>query len=136
MVYLYVASLVGLGLLISGGVQAFEIGLKLTILPQADAEDRLWMRQPPMPPMFDAGSSLSETDGLTEEELVIVRRWLQDYERWEEERSGLNPVAARRERQGATALALIFVGIPVYLFHWLTIRKELGRGVCTTGNAG
>ncbi len=128
-VYLYVATLVGLGLLIGGGVQAFELGLKATILRQADAEEYLWARQPPMPYMLDAARGLSDTDALTEDEKAMVRRWLQDYERWDSDRSALDVVAARRERQAATALALVFVGIPVYAYHWLTIRKELGREV-------
>ena len=126
-IYLYVATLVGLGLLIAGSVQAFELLLKSTILSQADAEEAMWSRQPPMPYMFDVGRGLSETDGLTEEEKSMVRRWLQDYERWDEQRATYDAVSARRERQLATALALVFVGIPVYLYHWLTIRKELGR---------
>jgi hypothetical protein len=133
-IYLYVATLVGLGLLIGGGVQAFELLLKATVLQQADAEEVMWARQPPMPYMFDVGRGLSEADGLTEEELAMVRNWLQDYERWDEQRESFDAVAARRERQAATALALVFVGIPVYLYHWLTIRKELGRFVPIPGN--
>lgn len=125
-VYLYVATLVGLGLLIGGGVQAFELLLKSTVLQQADAEEYIWVRQPPMPHMLDAARGLVENDSLTEDEKAMVRRWLQDYERWETERAALDVVSARRERQLATALALIFVGIPVYTYHWLTIRKELG----------
>ena len=126
-VYLYVATLVGLGLLIAGGVQAFELVLKSTVLKQADVEEAMWARQPPMPYMFDVGRGLSEADGLTDAEKASVRSWLQDYERWDEQRAAYDAVAARRQRQLATALALVFVGIPVYLYHWLTIRKELGR---------
>ncbi len=133
-VYLYVATLVGLGLLIGGGVQAFELLLKSTVLQQADAEEAMWARQPPMPYMFDVGRGLSESDGLTEEEQAMVRRWLQDYERWDQQRAAFDAVAARRERQAATALALVFVGIPVYLYHWLTIRKELGK-ISPNGNS-
>jgi len=133
-VYLYVATLVGLGLLIAGGVQAFELLLKATVLQQADAEEVMWAKQPPMPYMFDVGRGLSEADGLTAEELAMVRSWLQDYERWDEQREAFDAVKSRRERQAATALALVFVGIPVYLYHWLTIRKELGRFVPVPGN--
>ncbi len=126
-VYLYVATLVGLGLIISGGVQSFELLLRSTVLRQADAEEYIWGRQPPMPYMLDTVRDLAGNDSLTAEQKAIVERWLQDYERWETERGGLDPVAARRERQAATALALLFVGIPVYAYHWLIIRKEFGR---------
>lgn len=126
-VYLYVATLVGLGLLIAGGVQGFELVLKSTVLRQADAEEAMWARQPPMPYMLDAARGLSDAEGLTEAEKAAVKSWIADYERWDEQRAAYDAVAARRERQLATALALVFVGIPVYLYHWLTIRKELGR---------
>jgi hypothetical protein len=126
-VYLYVATLVGLGLLIAGGVQGFELVLKSTVLKQADAEEAMWAKQPPMPYMLDAARGLVDEDGLTDAEKASVRSWIADYERWDEQRAAYDAVAARRERQLATALALVFVGIPVYLYHWLTIRKELGR---------
>ncbi len=126
-VYLYVATLVGLGLIIAGGVQAFELVLKATILTQADAEEQSWARQPPMPYALDAVKDIDRLDALTTEQKALVAQWLDDYERWSEQQKQLDVVRARRERQAATALGLLFVGIPVYLYHWLTIRRELGR---------
>ena len=133
-VYLYVATLVGLGLLIGGGVQLFELVLKATVLTQADAEEQLWARQPPMPYALDAVKNVEQLDALTDEQKAQVAQWLEDYERWSDQQAQLDLVKARRERQAANALALIFVGIPVYLYHWLTIRKELGKFIPTTGN--
>ena len=124
-VYLYVATLVGLGLLIAGGVQAFELILKATVLTQADAQEELWARQPPVPYALDAVEDLSESDELTETQRAAINRWLDDYERWEEEHQAVNTVAARRERQLATALALLLVGIPVYMYHWSVIRRDM-----------
>jgi hypothetical protein len=126
-VYLYVATLVGLGLLISGGVQAFELMLKATVLTQADAEDQLWARQPPAPYMLDTARGLEQVDELTPEQKAQVTQWLEDYQAWTDQQQQLDVVAARRERQASTALALVFVGFPVYLYHWLTIRKETRR---------
>jgi len=133
-VYLYVATLVGLGLLIGGGVQLFELVLKATVLTQADAEEQLWARQPPMPYALDTVKDVEQLDELTDEQKALVAQWLEDYERWSTHQDELDVVKARRERQAANALALIFVGIPVYLYHWLTIRKELGKFIPTTGN--
>ncbi len=129
-VYLYVATLVGLGLIIAGGVQLFELILKATILTQADAEERSYAKQPPMPyGIFEAdpAKEISELTELTAEQQVMLERWLVDYESWSERQEGLDVVAARRESRAATALALLLVGIPLYLYHWLTIRRELTR---------
>lgn len=134
-VYLYVATLVGLGLIIAGGVQSFELLLKATVLPQADAEEGLWAKQPPMPYALDRVKDLDGNSEISEEELVMVRSWLEDYERWSEQQADFDPQAARRQRRAATALSLLFVGIPVYLYHWLTIRREL-KGPNRAGVAG
>ncbi len=126
-VYLYVATLVGLGLIIGGGVQAFELVLKATILTQADAEEQLWAKQPPMPYALDIGKDAEQLDELTDQQKAMVVQWLADYERWSEQQEQLDVVKARREQRAASALGLLFVGIPVYLYHWLTIRRELGK---------
>ncbi len=91
-------------------------------------------KQSPMQYMLDAARGLAENDALMEDDKATVRHWLQEYERWEAEREALDVVAARRERQAATVLALVFVGIPVYTYHWPTIRKELGRMILVGGN--
>jgi hypothetical protein len=126
-VYLYVATLVGLGLIIAGGVQAFELVLKATILTQADAEEESWAKQPPMPYAIDTVKNVQQLDELTADQKALAAQWLEDYEQWSEQQERLDVVKSRRERQAASALGLLFVGIPVYLYHWLTIRRELGR---------
>jgi hypothetical protein len=126
-VYLYVATLVGLGLLIAGGVQAFELILKATILTQADAEEELWARQPPVPYSLDRVQELDESAELTDSEREAIRSWLADYERWQEQQAAVDTIAARRQRQLATALSLVLVGVPVYAYHWSVIRRDLGR---------
>jgi len=126
-IYLYVATLVGLGLIIAGGVQAFELLLKATVLTQADAEEQLWARQPPMPYALDVVKDVQQLDELTADQKAMVAQWLKDYESWSKQQEQLDVVQARRERQAATALSLLFVGIPLYLYHWLTIRRELRR---------
>ncbi|MBN1857229.1 MAG: hypothetical protein JW846_09810 [Dehalococcoidia bacterium] len=124
-VYLYVATLIGLSLIIAGGVQAFELILKATILTQADAEEEMWARQPPVPYMLDRVKGVTQTVELTEDEQLILRNWMDEYEDWSERQANLDVVAARRQQRAATALALVFVGVPVYLYHWRTIKREL-----------
>ena len=131
-VYLYVATLVGLGLIIAGGVQAFELLLKATILTQADAEEQSWVKQPPMPYALDRVKEATETVELTEQEQLLLKNWMDDYERWSERQAELDVVAARQQQRAATALALLFVGVPVYLYHWMTIRRELRRQYAVT----
>lgn len=126
-VYLYVAALVGLALIISGSVQIFQMALKATVLTQADAEEYMWAKQPPAPYLFDRPEDITDPCGLSDEQLTLLKNWLNDYSRWQQQQADLDVVAARRQRQLAGALGLLFAGIPVYVFHWRTIRKEFGK---------
>ena len=47
-----------------------------------------------------------------------------EYERWKEQVARIDPVRARREREAARSLAMILIGLPLYLFHWRIIRRE------------
>ena len=124
-VYLYVATLIGLSLIIAGGVQAFELILKATILTQADAEEQMWAKQPPIPYMLDSVRDVTQTVELTADEQLLLKNWIDEYEGWSERQANLDVAAARRQQRAATALALVFVGVPVYLYHWRTIKREL-----------
>jgi len=33
----------------------------------------------------------------------------------------------QRRRQLSTSLSMILVGVPLYLYHWKTIKKEAGQ---------
>lgn len=125
-VYLYVATLVGLGLLIGGAVNTLELILKSTLLTEADMEEKMWAMQPPMPYAIDRIRSAADSIDLTEQEREMFLQWIQDYERWNTQQQTLDVVKARRQRQFASALALLLVGAPVYLYHWMTIKKEPG----------
>jgi hypothetical protein len=67
---------------------------------------------------------LQEEEGLSEEEKAAIKQWLVDYEDWEESRSKIDPIVAQRHRDASTSLAMILVGLPLYLFHWRIIRRE------------
>ena len=123
-IYLYIFSLLGLVLVIIGSVGFIDMGLKAFIFKQADAEQSIWARQPPMPYSLERTRGLNETSGLTEDELNAVQNWLRDYEEWTETQSRIDPVTANRHRSAARNLALIIVGIPLYLYHWRIIRRE------------
>ncbi len=58
------------------------------------------------------------------EEKAAIKRWLADYEAWEERSGEVDPVTARRHRDASTNLALILAGLPLYIYHWGVIRRE------------
>jgi hypothetical protein len=61
---------------------------------------------------------------LTEEQRALIRQWLADYEQWREARAAMDPVASQRQRDASTSLALMLVGLPLYIVHWRMIQRR------------
>lgn len=125
-IYLYVFALLGLVLVTIGAVRFVNMGLKTFVFTKAD-EDQKYMYEPPMMPypMMDRGKISNETSTpLTAAEKEEQRRWTEEYKAWQEKRSKIDYQAIRRHQDASMNLALILVGLPLYLYHWRMIQKE------------
>ena len=126
--YLYLFGLVGLVLLAIGSVRLVDMALRTFVFKQADAQERIWARQPPSPPLrvaevrtlVDAAQSAQ----LTREERAALADWVQQYESWQELQATVDPVRSRRQREAATSIAMLLVGSILYFYHWQLIRRE------------
>jgi hypothetical protein len=121
--YLYVAALVGLALVTAGGVRLVDLGLRATVFTQAEAEMRVQRSMPmPLMPPDRLGRNLSE---MTPEERTAWSESLASHRRWQAEMRRIDPVASQRARTASSALAMLLIGLPLYLYHWRVIRREL-----------
>lgn len=125
--YLYLAALFGLVLLSIGSVRLLDMGLRAWIFTKADSERRIYAFQPPMPPPTERLERFTGREDLTEEERAMVRQWLEEYRNWRERSAGIDPVTAEQHRTAASSLAMILIGLPLYLYHWRLIRVEARR---------
>jgi len=125
-IYLYLFSLVGLILLIIGSVGFINLGLKAYVFTAAEDQEYLWRMEPPVyyERSIEKVEYLKENEGLTEDQLESIDEWVADYEQWQQMQDEVDPVVAQRHREAAMDLALLLVGLPLFLFHWLTIRRE------------
>ncbi len=125
-IYLYLFTIIGLSLIISGMVRFIDLGLKTYVFTRADEPERIsqnyYYRQPPI--TLSKLESLEVDIELTSDEKATVKSWIADYKKWEEEEAGIDYLASRRQREVSNNLAMLFVGIPLYLYHWRIIRKE------------
>jgi hypothetical protein len=126
-VYLYIFAMLGLVLLTIGGVRFADMGLKAFVFTKADEEQRLYNKQPSFAPMptdkIESLASDSQTT-LSESERQSIQQWLSDYKNWQEQRANIDPITAQRHRDASLNLALILIGLPLYLYHWATIKKD------------
>lgn len=126
-IYLYLFALIGLTLIVIGSVGMVNLGLRSFIFTKADDEDRLMYNEPSYPPIpvNEIDKIAGETgEKLTESEITAIKKWLADYEGWQDLKSKRDYVGARRSREASQNIAMIIIGVPLYLYHWGTIKRD------------
>ncbi|MFH1610643.1 MAG: hypothetical protein ABIA91_02020 [Patescibacteria group bacterium] len=135
-IYLYLFALVGLAMLIIGTSMIINLGLKALIFTQADQQDRyanrpaqVYLQDPDMKTVEQL-KVCGDTCELTPEQRERIDDWLVDYQEWQDSEKNLDSdryILRNRQRQASTAISLILVGLPLWLFHWFTIKRDLRR---------
>ena len=124
-IYLYLFSLLGLSLLTIGGVRFVDMALKAFVFTKAEEmrsiEEPYMLSPYPLREMEEVGDKCD----LSEEEKALLQQWLQDYKSQQEKRSKVNYVVVERHKEASINLSLIVVGLPLYLYHWGTIKKDI-----------
>lgn len=130
-IYLYLFSIVGLILIIIGGVRLVDLGLKMFVFKQADIP---YYEMPPTPISklireTDQGIETQKTTTyqLTDEEKQMLADWEQNYKTWKERESKIDRRRSDREREASNAIAMMIIGLPVFLYHWGLIQKEVRK---------
>lgn len=132
-IYLYLFALLGLVLLTIGSVRFLDMGLKALIFTKAEEEERIMYRQPPMLPVgVDKVAEITENKllkskeeiKLSVEEKEAIDNWIVHYNDWQERYKKIDPVTSRRHRDASKNLAMILIGLPLFLYHWSIIKKE------------
>jgi hypothetical protein len=109
LIYIYLFSAIGLILIITGTVKLIDLGLKVYIFKQADV-----FYAPKIYPEINQGEK------LTPEEIV---------KREEEQRKAdeINRIA-ERQRTASNTIALLIVGVPLFLYHWrLALKHQFNK---------
>jgi len=102
LLYLYLFSFVGLLIVVIGSIQMVDLGLKVFVFKDVDRYE------------IYPSSPIKEGSVVVESAEVIQAR--QDRE-----------TKRNQQRQLITAVSMISVGLPLYLYHWKTIQKESKR---------
>lgn len=117
-VYLYLFSMLGLVLIVIGTTGLINLGLKTWVFDTSDP----WVIQPPTPDWIDKAESLNSCENISEEDKVVLARWIEDYEEWES-RYPRDYTSRQNNEAAARNLALLLVGLPLFLFHWRIVRE-------------
>ena len=129
-IYLYLFALLGLVLLVVGGVRFIDMGLRAFVFTKADERERLIYKTPPIAPVgtikkLEQIKDSQEEFCLPQEDKAAIELWLADYKEWKKKKEKIDPVTASRHRDASSNLAMILIGLPLYLYHWRIIKKEI-----------
>jgi len=129
-IYLYLFALVGLALLITGTVRFIDMGLKAYVFTKAEDPERIQQRYYyPTPISVTKLEGYQESTELTNEEITTLKDFLVNYKQWQEEEAKIDYLVSNRQREASNNLAMILVGLPLYLYHWRIIRKETKENI-------
>lgn len=98
LIYLYLFAFVGLLTVVIGSVQLVNLGLRYFVFPDSDKYEYT-------APVSPDGANNTQDDKIMKDNAT------RDQKR-------------NRERDLTNSLAMIVVGLPLYLYHWKTIQKE------------
>jgi len=101
--FLYIFATVGLILMIIAGVSLIDLGLKTYVFTKADNYCYNYVM-----PVDKAGNTTEPT----------AQQLADQKKQCEEQRS------ANKQSQASNAIAMLIVGLPLYFYFWMTIRKE------------
>ena len=119
-IYFVVATLIGLILIVMSSVALAQLGLK-TLLGVKDYPN---FRSPtPVLEKYPGQAELQEEE-LTETQKVKLVEWEKEYDAWKMEEKAYDSEDQAKRREIATSLAMLIVGIPVFLIHAPYVFKK------------
>lgn len=124
-IYLYTFSAIGLVLMVISGVNFINTGLKAFVFKGAEQDQ--YLTQPPMLYSLEKIQGLENSSELSEQEREMVKSWLVDYKNWQDNFSKIDYLSAQRQRTISVNLAMLLIGLPLYLYHWFTIKREFKK---------
>lgn len=111
-VYFYLVSLIALLMVVFSTADLINLGLKTWVFPKADLNE---YKQPPCAVTIYKDPALKETEEIYQQRLKSCEA---------NQVSEEDAKAIRNQRDAVRDISMIVVGVPLFLYHWITIRKE------------
>ena len=117
--YLYIVSLLSLIFLAVGVGNLLNTTLKATFFKEAEKRDYSVCYNYPY-----YYSNSEKTAEMDEVQLEQIDNMIRDYENWKEKNTGETCYKSEREKKIVDSLSMIIIALPLYIFHWMMIRRE------------
>lgn len=127
-IYLYLFALLGLVLITMGAVRLVDLGLKTYVFTKADQQfysaPAPQLRPDSEVELESLVESCKNNEELSQKHKDFLASWAEDHENWKEKQGADKRLESRRQERAANSIALLIVGLPLFLYHWGVIRRE------------
>lgn len=126
--YYYLVSFASVLMIVIAGGFLINVILKTWVFPSASDADNLESRVYPMQMStfetapVDSIISCGEACSLDQNTVTLAGEWKTDYTNWQDKSGEYS--YNNTQRQAASAIPFILLGIPLFLYHWRVVRKE------------
>ncbi len=126
-IYFYFVSLASLLMIVIAGGTLINLGLKSLLITETRTENTYPYVKSIEPGNWDETASIQslidcqEECGINEETVALANEWIEDYEEWEVVyEKGYNS----NQRQAASSIPYLLLGIPLFWYHFRRVKKE------------
>ena len=122
--YFYIATFVGLGMVITFGSLLINLGLKTYVFTKANTADNgsdsYMMSSSPESSSADSINNCATACNLDAKYVVSAEQYKIDYQSWQSR----NRSGGRNASEAARDIAFLVAAIPLFWYHWSKVRKE------------
>lgn len=111
-IYLYLFALVGLAMMIVGTARLVDLGMKEYVFHVDETSYYYERPMPVMPGEKASEMSAEEKEKYKKEQLVVEKKRAKE----------------RKKKDLSEILSLIIVGLPVWMYHWRIIQRDIKHG--------
>lgn len=130
--YFYFISLASLLMIVIAGGMLINLALKTWVIKNADQPNQPYAVSQMVKSSAPSSAIYSETAalqsvidcgakcGIEDKTVTLAKQWLVDYSDWQKVSADYN----NKQRQAASAIPFVLLGIPLFWYHWSVVRKE------------
>lgn len=125
-IYVYLATFVGLMMIVIPAVDIFKITLENVFFPLASQGEYDYRKTPPEPYILQRveKENLQNNACLDEQEKEALKNWQADYEKWQNEDKDKDWAAIEMQRDMARDFSTLSVGLILFLTHGYVLKKD------------
>lgn len=130
-IYVYLATFIGLMMIVIPMVDMFKLGLETWVFPLASENMYEYDRIPPEPyalTKLEEGT-IEKNTSLTEDDRQALQNWKADYKSWQEKKDSIDWKKANLQRDLVRDLSTMIVGLALFLTHGYILRRDRKRKV-------